>query len=53
MKLEVQINAVLKEDDPVYKTITKLGLDKAIEKIKKDLSGVGVESIEVSVKELK
>jgi hypothetical protein len=52
MKLEVQINALLTEEDPSYKSIMKIGLEKAIEKIRKDLEGVGVDSVRVELKEV-
>jgi ribosomal protein L20A (L18A) len=52
MKFEININAVISESDPSYKTITELGIEKAIEKIKKDLSSNNVDFVNISIKEV-
>jgi len=49
MKFDIEIKAVINEKDPAYKTITEIGIEKAVENFKKDLSSNGVESIEVSI----
>lgn len=53
MKLEVEIKATLSEQDPSYKAITTIGIEKAIEKFTKDLSSQGVEKVEVKISEKK
>ena len=53
MKLQVELKAILSDQDPSYKTITTLGIEKAIEKFKKDLASQGVENLEVKITEVK
>jgi hypothetical protein len=52
MKLQVEIKATINEQDPSYKTIATLGIEKAVEKFKKDLTGQGMENLEVSITEV-
>lgn len=52
MKFEVNIKAVLNEKDPAHTTIARLGVERTIEKFKKDLAGAGMESVEVEIKEV-
>ena len=51
MKFDIEIKATMSEKDPAYKTIVNMGLDKAIEKFKKELALTGVDSVEISIKE--
>jgi hypothetical protein len=54
MKFEVGIRAVMNEKDPAYTTIAAIGIEKAIEKFKKELAqATGIESLDISIKELK
>jgi hypothetical protein len=52
MKLQVEIKAILNEEDPSYRTITTLGIEKAVEKFKKDLESKGVSSLELKITEV-
>lgn len=52
MKFEVSINAIINESDPSYKKITEIGIEKAVEKFKKELSGNTLDSIDISIREV-
>lgn len=53
MKLQVEIRAVLSEQDPSYRKISTMGIEKVIERFKKELSSQGVENLEVKITEVK
>lgn len=53
MKLQVEIKATLSEQNLSYKTIKTMGIEKAIEKLKKELSSQGVGNLDVKIVEVK
>jgi len=54
MKFGVEIRATLNEKDPAYSTIAAIGIEKAVEKFKKELNAAaGIESLDISIKEIK
>lgn len=52
MKLQVEIKATLNEQNSSYRAITTIGIEKAVEKFKKELSAQGVESLELMISEV-
>lgn len=52
MKLQVEIKAVLNEEDPSYRAITTIGIEKAVEKFKRELESKGVSSLELKITEV-
>jgi hypothetical protein len=52
MKYSVEIKAVLKESDPAHATINKIGIERAIEKFKKDLDSGTADFVEITIKEV-
>jgi hypothetical protein len=51
MKFEISINAIINETDPSHKRIVEIGIERAVEKFKKELSH-NTESLDVSIREI-
>jgi hypothetical protein len=52
MKLQVEITATLNDQNPSYRGIVQIGIEKAVEKFKQELSVQGVESLNLKITEI-